>query len=166
MNTHVKIISQHDSVAVFAYRQKFFYMIFYMMISCACCMIDRLMFMSCLNGLMFRIGLIKASLELSLGVVCTVCYKLIFSQIKCMFLSLPHVAASFTKYLGKKQNNNASVECFDNPKCWCTMYIVHMWCDLEKSVWNRTCDIFSFLFNWSAYLERYILLETPPELDQ
>ncbi len=39
-----------------------------------------------------------------------------------------------------------------------------MWCDLGKSVWSWTCDIFSFLFDWSSHLERYILLKTPPEL--
>ncbi len=42
----------------------------------------------------------------------------------------------------------------------------HMWCDLRKSFWIRKCDIFSFLFNWSAHLERYMLLKTPPESDQ
>ncbi len=48
-----------------------------------------------------------------------------------------------------------------------------MWCDLGKSVGSRTCDIFSFLFGWSAHLvgssaqlERYLLLKTPPQLDQ
>ncbi len=41
-----------------------------------------------------------------------------------------------------------------------------MWCNLGKSVWSRTGDIFSFLFDSSAHLERYILLETPPESDQ
>ncbi len=43
------------------------------------------------------------------------------------------------------------------------LLISHMWCDLGKSVGTRTCDIFSFLFNWSAHLERYLLLKTPPE---
>ncbi len=38
-----------------------------------------------------------------------------------------------------------------------------MWCDPGKSVWNRICDIFSFLFDWCVHLERYILLKTPPE---
>ena len=42
----------------------------------------------------------------------------------------------------------------------------YVWCNLGKSVWSRTCDIFSVLFDWSAHLERYILLKTPPELDQ
>ncbi len=42
----------------------------------------------------------------------------------------------------------------------------YMWCDLGKSVWSRTCDIFNFLFDWNAHLERYILLKTPPESDQ
>ncbi len=41
-----------------------------------------------------------------------------------------------------------------------------MWCDLGKSVGTQTCDIFSFLFDWSAHLQRYILLKTPPESDQ
>ncbi len=41
-----------------------------------------------------------------------------------------------------------------------------MWCNLGKSVWSQTCDIFSFLWDWIAHLERYILLKTPPELDQ
>ena len=41
-----------------------------------------------------------------------------------------------------------------------------LWCNLGISVRSQTCDIFSFLFNWSAHLERYILLKTPPELDQ
>ncbi len=36
----------------------------------------------------------------------------------------------------------------------------HMWCDLGKSVWSRTCDIFSFLFDWSVHLERHIFLKT------
>ena len=36
----------------------------------------------------------------------------------------------------------------------------YMWCDLGKSVWSRTCNIFSFLFDWSAHLERYMLLKT------
>ncbi len=42
----------------------------------------------------------------------------------------------------------------------------YMWCDLAKSVWSRTYDIFSCLFDWSAHLLRYILLQTPPESDQ
>ena len=42
---------------------------------------------------------------------------------------------------------------------------IHMWFDLGKSVWSQTCDIFSFLFDCCAHLERYILLKTPPELD-
>ncbi len=48
--------------------------------------------------------------------------------------------------------------------CWllCTNF---MWCDLGKSVWSLTCDIFSFLFDWSTHLDRYILLNTSPELD-
>ncbi len=41
-----------------------------------------------------------------------------------------------------------------------------MWCDLGESVGSRTCDIFSFLFDWSPHLERYILQKTPPESDQ
>ena len=41
-----------------------------------------------------------------------------------------------------------------------------MWCNLGKSVWSRTCDIFIFPFDWSVQLERYILLQNPPELDQ
>ncbi len=41
-----------------------------------------------------------------------------------------------------------------------------MWCDLGKSVWSRTSDIFSFLFDWSVHLEKYILLKAPPESDQ
>ena len=41
-----------------------------------------------------------------------------------------------------------------------------MRCNLGKSVWNWTCDIFSFLFDWSAYFEKYILLKTLSELDQ
>ncbi len=36
-----------------------------------------------------------------------------------------------------------------------------MWCNLTKSVWNWTCDIFSFLLDWSDHLERYILLKNP-----
>ncbi len=39
-------------------------------------------------------------------------------------------------------------------------------CDLRESVWSWTYDIFSFLFDWNAHLERYILLKTPPESDQ
>ena len=38
-----------------------------------------------------------------------------------------------------------------------------MWCDLGESVRCCTCDIFSFLFDWHAHLERYILLKTPLE---
>ncbi len=49
-------------------------------------------------------------------------------------------------------------------KCW--KVIDYMWCDLLKSVGTRTCDIFSFLFDWSAHLEKYILLKTPLELVQ
>ncbi len=41
-----------------------------------------------------------------------------------------------------------------------------MWCNLGKSVWSPTCGIFSFLFDWSAHLKRYILLKTPPESHQ
>ncbi len=29
----------------------------------------------------------------------------------------------------------------------------NLWCDLGKSVWNWTCDIFSFLCDWSTHLE-------------
>ncbi len=39
-----------------------------------------------------------------------------------------------------------------------------MWCDLGESV--GACDIFSFLFDWSAHKERYILPKTAPESDQ
>ncbi len=28
---------------------------------------------------------------------------------------------------------------------------LHLWCDLEKSVGTRTCDIFSFQLDWSAH---------------
>ncbi len=42
---------------------------------------------------------------------------------------------------------------------WCG----YMWCDLGKSVWSRTCNSFSFLFDWSAHLERYIVVKIPPE---
>ncbi len=28
---------------------------------------------------------------------------------------------------------------------------VHLWCDLGESVGSRTCDIFSFLFDWSPH---------------
>ncbi len=42
----------------------------------------------------------------------------------------------------------------------CIQYIGYMWCDLAGSVGTRTCDFFSFLFDWSAHLERYILLKT------
>ena len=45
-------------------------------------------------------------------------------------------------------------------------YYPYMWWDLRKSVWNRTCNILSFIFDWSTHLERYILLKTPPESDQ
>ena len=31
--------------------------------------------------------------------------------------------------------------------------VKNMWCDLEKSVGTRICDIFSFLIDWSAHLE-------------
>ncbi len=38
---------------------------------------------------------------------------------------------------------------------WSQMRKTHksliMWCDLGKSVWNRTCNIFSFLLDWSAH---------------
>ena len=37
----------------------------------------------------------------------------------------------------------------------------YMWCDLGKSVGSYTCDIFRFLIDWSAHLERYILQKTP-----
>ncbi len=37
----------------------------------------------------------------------------------------------------------------------------HMWCDLAGSVRICTCAIFSFLFDWKAHLERYIMLKTP-----
>ena len=36
------------------------------------------------------------------------------------------------------------------------------WCDLGKSVWSRTCDIFNFLFDWIAHLGKCILLKTLP----
>ena len=42
----------------------------------------------------------------------------------------------------------------------------YMWCDLGESVRCWTCDIFSFLFDWSCHLERYILLKTSLELVQ
>ena len=35
-----------------------------------------------------------------------------------------------------------------------------MWCDLGESIRNHTCDIFSFLFDWSPHYERYVLLRT------
>ncbi len=35
-----------------------------------------------------------------------------------------------------------------------------MWCDIGKSVWSRTCDIFSFLFDWSAHLQRCIVMRS------
>ena len=38
---------------------------------------------------------------------------------------------------------------------------IFMWCNLGESVRSRTYDIFSFLFDWSPHLERYILFETP-----
>ena len=38
-----------------------------------------------------------------------------------------------------------------------------MWCDLGESVKSWTCDISSFVFDWRANLERYILLKTPLE---
>ncbi len=41
-----------------------------------------------------------------------------------------------------------------------------IWCNLGESVGTRTCDIFSFLFDWSAHLEKYILLKSPLELVQ
>ena len=49
--------------------------------------------------------------------------------------------------------------------CFNTLY---MWCNLGNSVWSLTYDIFSFLLDWSAHLERYInfLLKTIPESDQ
>ena len=52
----------------------------------------------------------------------------------------------------------------DTPFLCNCMY--NMWCDLGESVGSRTCDIFSFLFDWSAHLKRYILLKTLPESDQ
>ena len=48
----------------------------------------------------------------------------------------------------------------ETPTLW------HLWCDLGESVWSQTCDIFSFLFDWTAHLEKHILLKTSPELDQ
>ncbi len=39
----------------------------------------------------------------------------------------------------------------------------HMWCNLVGSVETCKCDIFSFLFDWSAHLKKYILLKTPLE---
>ncbi len=41
-----------------------------------------------------------------------------------------------------------------------------MWCDLGESVGSRTCDIISFLFDWSPHQERYILLKISPESDE
>ena len=38
--------------------------------------------------------------------------------------------------------------------------------DLGESNGSRTCNIFSFLLDWNAHLERYILLKTPLELVQ
>ncbi len=45
--------------------------------------------------------------------------------------------------------------------------LLYMWCDQSgkislKSKW----DIFRFLFDWSAYLDSYILLKTQPESGQ
>ncbi len=39
--------------------------------------------------------------------------------------------------------------------------IFHLWWDLKKSVQSQTCNIFSFLFDWHAHLERYILVKNP-----
>ena len=64
------------------------------------------------------------------------------------------------RYIGVKFQPNCMVKLFGYIKR------LHMWCDLGKSVGTRTCNIFSFLFEWSAHLERYILLKTPPELVQ
>ena len=35
---------------------------------------------------------------------------------------------------------------------WFMGFKIIMWCDLGKSVWSRTCDIFSFLLNLIAHL--------------
>ena len=46
------------------------------------------------------------------------------------------------------------------------LFLLYLCWDLVESVESGTCDIFSFLFDWSAHMERYILFKTPPELDQ
>ena len=46
------------------------------------------------------------------------------------------------------------------------LFEIIMWCNQGQSVGSRPCDIFSFLFDWSPYKERHILLKTPPESDQ
>ncbi len=56
-------------------------------------------------------------------------------------------------------------ECMANVH-WPWQSAWHMWCNL-RNVWSLTCDFFSFLFDWSAHLERYILIKkNPPESDQ
>ena len=39
----------------------------------------------------------------------------------------------------------------------------HKWCNLGESVGSRTRDIFSFLFDCNAHLEKYILLKSSLE---
>ena len=41
-----------------------------------------------------------------------------------------------------------------------------MWWNLGKSVWSRACDNLSFICDWSAHLERNILLKIPSKSDQ
>ena len=46
------------------------------------------------------------------------------------------------------------------------VYLYVMWSRGISLKSNKTCDIFNFLLDWSAHLERYILLKTPPQSDQ
>ncbi len=58
-------------------------------------------------------------------------------------------------------NYRATVNCVNTTERSFQQSYKHiMWSDLGKSVWSWICDICSFLFNWSAHLEGYILLKT------
>ena len=59
--------------------------------------------------------------------------------------------------------SNVGIIVLIHSRCTIIMYTrdLNMWCDIGKSVWSRTCNIFSFLLDWNAHQEKYILLKTP-----
>ncbi len=68
-----------------------------------------------------------------------------------------------THLMGEKTRTLHKSNCFMKKECASNCYYVMRSSGLERSVGTRTYDIFCFLFDWSAHLERYILLKTPLE---